>query len=154
MSLVWARSRRRGLFRVRVSDFQAHSFESFRERPAPTALRGRSLSGEERTVQVSRPTLVVAIKPHCDGCHDFVHGDLRELEGVEVVVVSATTGDDAEWDDAIQPILVAPDLMNELDIRSAPFYILINPKTSLILGEGAVFSSAQVAREIAPFLDL
>jgi hypothetical protein len=95
--------------------------------------------------------LVVAVKPDCDGCHDFVHGDLREFEGVEVVLVSATSGDEA-WLDAIQPILVAPELMNELGIRTAPFYVLIDAARSLIVGEGTLFSPAQVASEIARHL--
>jgi hypothetical protein len=114
-------------------------------------LRGRSLAGNDRFLLVKRLTLVVAVKPHCDGCHDFVFGDLRELEGVEVVVVSATSGD-AEWSDAVQPILVAPELMNELGVRAAPFYVLIDPSKSLIVSEGTLFSPAQVASEIARFL--
>lgn len=134
-----------------MSSFRARSFDAFRARPAPTVLKGRSLAGNERFLLVKRLTLVVAVKPHCDGCHDFVFGDLRELEGVEVVVVSATSGD-AEWSDAVQPILVAPELMNELGVRSAPFYVLIDPSKSLIVSEGTLFSPAQVASEIAHFL--
>lgn len=134
-----------------MSTFRARSFDAFRARPAPTMLRGRSLAGHDRFLLVKRLTLVVAVKPHCDGCHDFVFGDLRELEGVAVVVVSATSGD-AEWSDAVQPILVAPELMNELGVRSAPFYVLIDPTKSLIVSEGTLFSPAQVASEIAGFL--
>jgi hypothetical protein len=110
------------------------------------------LAGVDRYLLLKRLTLVVAVKPHCDGCHDFIHSDLRELEGVDVVVVSATSGD-AEWDEVIQPILVAPELMNELGVRSAPFYVLIDPSKSLIVAEGTLFSPTQVASEIAPFLN-
>jgi hypothetical protein len=134
-----------------VSSFRARSFDAFRARPSPSVLRGRTLAGKDRFLLLKRFTLVVAVKPHCDGCHDFVFGELRELEGVEVVVVSATSGD-GEWDGAIQPILVAPELMNELGVRSAPFYVLIDPSKSLIVSEGTLFSPAQVASEIAPFL--
>lgn len=135
-----------------MSSIRARSFDAFRARPAPSVLKGRSLAGNDRFLLVKRLTLVVAVKPHCDGCHDFVFGDLRELEGVEVVVVSSTSGD-AEWSGAVQPILVAPELMNELGVRSAPFYVLIDPSKSLIVSEGTLFSPAQVASEIARFLN-
>ncbi|HVA71327.1 MAG TPA: hypothetical protein VNF08_08410 [Acidimicrobiales bacterium] len=134
-----------------MSEFRARSFDAFRVRPAPTVLHGRSLRGDDRFLALRRNTLVVAVKPDCDGCRDFVHGELRELAEVEVVVVSATTGD-AEWADAVQPILVAPELLHELGIRSAPFYVLIDSARSLIVAEGSIFSPAQVASEIASFL--
>jgi hypothetical protein len=151
VSLVWPRPGRRSPRRVRVSEFRARSFDAFRVRPAPTVLRGRSLQGEERIRALRRLTLVVAVKSDCEGCHDFVHGDLRGLEGVEVVVVSATSGDET-WLDAVQPILVAPELMKELGIRTAPFYVLIDAARSLIVAEGTLFSPAQVASEIARHL--
>lgn len=111
------------------------------------------MSGEERILELSGITLVVAIKPDCDGCRDFVHGDLKELAGVHVIVICATNGGD-EWDGARQEILMAPNLFDELDIRSAPFYVLIDPKSSRVLSEGVLFGPAQVAREIATYLTL
>jgi hypothetical protein len=122
-----------------------------RERPAPHALRGRSLSGEELTIDFVGPTLIVAVKPNCDGCHDFIHGDLRDLAKVHVIVVSATRGDQ-EWNTSRQTIVVAPEFMDELEIRSAPWYVLIDSASSRVLGEGTLFSPAQVANEIASFL--
>ena len=56
------------------------------------------------------------------------------------------------WLDAVQPILVAPELMKELGIRTAPFYVLIDAARSLIVAEGTLFSPAQVASEIARHL--
>jgi hypothetical protein len=70
---------------------------------------------------------------------------------VNVVVVSATRGDE-EWDNARRTIVVAPDLFDELDIRSAPFYVLIDPTSSRVIYEGVIFGPAQVASEIASFL--
>ncbi|MFZ0767611.1 MAG: hypothetical protein WAM64_00145, partial [Acidimicrobiales bacterium] len=98
-----------------------HSFDAPRRRPAPLQLRGRSLEGDERSIAVTSPTLIVAIKPNCDGCREFVHGSLEELAGIAVVLVSATNGDE-DWNIAPREILVAPDLMRELKIRSAPYY--------------------------------
>lgn len=134
-----------------MSDFHVRSFDAPRERPAPSVLRGRSLSGDDLVIELSELTLVVAIKPNCDGCRDFVHGDLHELAGVNVVVTSATRGD-AEWDNARRTIVVAPAFLDELDIRSAPFYVLIDPTSSRVIYEGVIFGPAQVASEIASFL--
>jgi hypothetical protein len=98
-------------------------------------------------------TLVVAIKPNCDGCKEFVQGSLRELEGVGVVLVSATSGEE-EWATAPREILVSAELLSELGIRSAPFYVLIDPTTLKVVAEGTLFSPAQVASEIASFTSL
>jgi hypothetical protein len=90
---------------------------------------------------------VVAVKPDCDGCLDFLHGDLSELSHVDVVVISAVSSE--EWVDAPNDVLIAPELMKELDITSAPFYVLIDPSISRLVTEGVVFSPAQVVAEIA-----
>jgi len=135
-----------------VSDFYARSFDPPRDRVAITQLRGVLVGGEERTVVLRHLTLIAAVKPHCDGCHQFVFGDLRELDGVDVVVLSASASDDGEWDGATQSILVAPEAMKDLEIRAAPYYVLVNPRTARVVAEGALFSPAQVASEIASFL--
>jgi hypothetical protein len=92
-------------------------------------------------------TLVVAVKPDCDGCRDFLRGDLREFPDVDVVIVSAFSSDG--WMDAANEVLIAPELMKELDIRSAPFYVLIDPLSLRVVTEGVVFGPSQVAAEIA-----
>jgi hypothetical protein len=130
-----------------VSDFHARSFDAPRERPAPRVVIGTSPGGEERRIELRRMTLVVAVKPDCDGCRDFLRGDLRELSDVDVVIVSAVSSE--EWVDASNDVLVAPELMKELDIRSAPFYVLIDPSSLLVVTEGVVFGPSQVASEIA-----
>lgn len=100
-----------------------------------------------RRIQLRRTTLVVAVKPDCDGCRDFLHGDLRALSDVDVVLVSAVSSE--EWLDAANDVLIAPEVMKELDIRSAPFYVLIDPSTLRVVTEGVVFGPSQVAAEIA-----
>jgi hypothetical protein len=134
------------------NEVEPRSFDASRERQAPNRLIGLSLAGVERTIKVTTTTLVAAIKPNCDGCSDFVHGDLKELDHVNVILVSATSGD-GEWGGARREILVAPDLLNELGIRSAPYYVLIDPANSSVITEGALMSSAQVASEIERYLD-
>lgn len=135
-----------------MSDFHPRSVDTLRDRVVATVLRGVSLSGENQTVEFSRLTLVAAVKPHCDGCHEFIFGDLHEFEAVDVVIVSASASDDGEWDDATQPVLVAPEALKELNIRSAPHYVLVDAEISRVIAEGVIFSPAQVANEIASFL--
>jgi hypothetical protein len=136
-----------------VSDFRVSSFDPARERPAPTKFQGHSLDGEERTFVLTRTTLVVAVKPHCDGCHSFVHGDAASLEGVDVLIVSARASDDDEWDAAARDVVISPQLLEELQIRSAPHYVVIDPTVSRVVAEGVPFSPAQVANEIVAFLN-
>jgi hypothetical protein len=147
--LVWSRSWRRGTARFRVS-----SFETPRPRPAPDVLAGHSLRGDEEVRALRGLTLIVAVKQSCDGCRDFVFSNLEELRGTPVVIISATGDLNAEWADAVQPILVAPDVLAELDIRWPPFYVLVDPQERRVVTEGVVFAPAQVASEIAPFLNV
>lgn len=97
------------------------------------------------------PTLVAAIKPNCDGCREFVEGNLGGLDHVDLVLVSATDGG-GEWESSPREILVAPELMDDLGIRSAPYYVLIDPSSSSVVTEGALMSPAQVASEIERYL--
>jgi hypothetical protein len=133
-----------------VSDFRPHSFDAPREREAPRELSGHTLDGKAWRRVLEGLTLVVAVKPQCDGCHDFLESDLEELDDVDVVIVSAT-GDD-EWRDSRQHVVVSPETMSELDIRSAPFYVLIDAARQRVVSEGIVFGPAQVADEISPFV--
>ncbi|MGH3733959.1 MAG: hypothetical protein ACRDVC_11425 [Acidimicrobiales bacterium] len=133
-----------------MSDFRAHSFDSPRGRPAPRELWGRTLDGEKWRHTLTGLTLVVAVKPNCDGCREFTDGDLFELSGVEVVVMSATTND--EWRQARQQVIISPETLMELDLRSAPLYVLIDASRQRVVSEGVVFAPAQVAQEIASFL--
>jgi uncharacterized protein YcgI (DUF1989 family) len=99
-----------------------------------------------------RFTLVVAVKPSCDGCRDFVGGALNELSDVTVVVVSATADGAAEWASAARPVVIAPELLVALEVRWPPFYVLVDPEGPRVAAEGVVFSAAQVAEEIARHL--
>jgi hypothetical protein len=129
-------------------EINAHSFDRPRDREVPASLSGRWLNGEAVTIDLDVPTLVVAIKPHCDGCREFVHSPLKEFDGLRVIVVSAASDTDGEWDDALQPVLVAPEVFDALDIKSPPFYVLIDPTTHRVVLEGVVFGPSQVAEEL------
>lgn len=135
-----------------TGDFDVHSFDRPRDRAAPTTLRGHWSKGGQASIDLVGLTLVVAIKPHCDGCREFVTGPLGELDGVNVVLVSSTDDDQGEWSKSRRPVLVAPEALRELKVRWPPFYVLVDPGTARVLTEGVVFGPAQVAEEIAPFV--
>ena len=128
------------------------SFDPPRQRPAPDVISGLTLRGEKEARKLEGLTLIVAIKQTCDGCRDFVFSDLVELSDTPVVIVSATGDLNAEWVDALQPILVAPDVLKALEIRWPPFYVLVDPQERRVVTEGVVFAPSQVASEIAPYL--
>jgi hypothetical protein len=134
-----------------TSEFNARSFDRPRERAAPSSLRGHWSAGDETVVELSEVTLIVAIKSHCDGCREFINADLDELH-VPVLVISADDGDSFEWRDARQPVLVSPDAFRVLDVRSPPFYVLVDPVAGRVVTEGVLFGPSQVASEIAPHL--
>jgi hypothetical protein len=132
-------------------DVNARSFDRPRERAAPHSLPGHWCDGDETVVDLTELTLVVAIKSHCDGCREFLNADLGELH-VPVLIVSAEEDDTTEWRDARHSVLVSPEAFRLLDVRSAPFYVLVDPLAGRVVSEGVLFGSSQVAKEIAPYL--
>jgi hypothetical protein len=113
---------------------------------------GTSLQGDTVTKTLDGLTLIVAIKQSCDGCRDFVNSTLDELNDVAVLILSDTDDTRGEWDNAVQPILVAPEALAALDIRWPPFYVLVDPAQRRVVTEGVVFGPTQVASEIEPYL--
>ncbi len=133
-------------------DSNVHSFDRPRDRAAPTSLRGHWSNGEDVTIELTELTLVVVIKTRCDGCRDFVRDPGHELDGLTVVVVSATDDDEGEWDEALRPVLVAPEALKDLNVRWPPFYVLVDPATRRVITEGVVFGPSQVAEEVRRFV--
>ena len=129
-----------------------HSYDRPRVRAAPTELRGTWFHGETVALTLEGLTIVVAVKPNCDGCAAFVHSPLDELARFKVIVVSGTDEDHGEWSGALQPVLVSPEALVALDIRWPPFYVVIDPAQALIVGEGVVFGPTQVAEEAERYL--
>jgi hypothetical protein len=134
-----------------TSEFNARSFDRPRERFAPDSLSGHWTGGDEVTIDLTEVTLVVAVKSHCDGCREFINADVDQLH-VPVLVVSAEDDESLEWRDARQRVFVSTDAFRLLDVRSAPFYVLVDPVARRVVTEGVLFGPAQVAAEIAPFL--
>ena len=128
------------------------SFDAPHRRRAPLSFTASTLRGEAVSHTFTGTTLVVAIKTRCDGCRDFVNAPLEELNGVSVVIVSATNDESGEWTNSRHEILVAPELLVELGIRWPPFYVVIDATAGEVITEGVVFGPSQVAQEIAPHL--
>lgn len=136
-----------------TSEFNARSFDRPRARAAPHSLSGHWSGGAPEVVELSRVTLVVAIKARCDACKEFINSDLDDL-AVPTLVISAEDDVLSEWGDARQPVFVSPDAFHLLDVRWPPLYVLIDPIARQVLSEGVLFSLGQVAAEIAPYLDV
>jgi hypothetical protein len=134
-----------------TSEINPRSFDRPRERVAPTSLNGHWSGGAEVLIDLTEVTLVVAIKTNCDGCRAFLDADLSGV-GAPVIVISADDDGVSEWRDAGHPVLVSSDAFRQLDLRSAPFYVLIDPMARRVVTEGVLFGPAQVAAEIAPYL--
>jgi hypothetical protein len=130
------------------------SFETPRPRSAPTSYFANSRDGHREQRDLHDITLVIAIKTACDGCRAFVESDLEELTQLKVpfVIVSASHDETGEWANARHQIDIAPELLQELEVRWPPFYVLIDVETSKVVVEGVVFGPAQVAEEIQPYL--
>jgi hypothetical protein len=133
-------------------DLNVHSFDHARPRPAPTSLVGHWLGGKSVSIELHAPTVVVAIKTECDGCRDIVNAHHDRLAGLALVVVSASDSLDDQWDQTRSSILVAPQLLEQLEVRWPPFYVVIDPTTSTVVTEGVVFGLEQVTQEISSFL--
>ncbi len=94
--------------------------------------------------------MVVAIKGNCDGCRAFFDAPLHGFDQVDVVFLAAA--DDEEWAGSSRPVLISPEALGRLEVRSPPFYVLIDPVVHAVLSEGVVFGPSQVAAEIAAFV--
>lgn len=130
-------------------EFRARSFDPPRERPAPTTFLATPVGGVEQRVELRRDTLIVVVKPHCDGCHSFIFGDLSAFSDVDVLLLSREAPTSDEWSSSARDILVAPALLDELHVSSAPFYVVISPTRQRVVTEGIAFDPAQVAAEMA-----
>ncbi len=135
-----------------TSELSPRSFDRPRERRAPTSLTGRWSNGGDVVVTLTRLTLLIIIKSNCDGCRDFYTGDLDLFAGRDVLFVSGAPDIDVECTDPQRPVLVAPDVLAELDVKWPPFYVLIDPAAAVVRCEGVLFGPSQVAAEIEAFL--
>lgn len=113
-------------------------------RPAPSALIARTPTGDEVTIELAPRDVVVAVKAHCDGCSSFLNGDLSVLSSRRVIMVARELLDE----DTVHGYLVCPEGLDALDVCWAPHYVVLDGDPLCVVGEGPVFSPAQVASEL------
>jgi hypothetical protein len=94
-------------------------------------------------------TLIVGVKPDCDGCRPFIEEPLSEFDGIDLFVVSAV---DTKWANARRVVYYAPEFLAALELHWPPSYVLIDARSLRVVTEGVVFSPAQVAHEISSYL--
>jgi hypothetical protein len=128
------------------------SIDASRERPAPRNFDGVTIDGERVTGTFSRLTLVVAVKEDCQGCRQVLESGVGDFGEVATLLVSRTAGSESWWATTVHPLIIAPALLDALDIRWPPSYVLIDPVTQRVVTEGVVFGPEQVRREIEPFV--
>lgn len=153
MSVVRPRTRRRGHGRGHLSSLGPRSFGPTRPRPAPPRWTVRSRDGVAHQHELTTLTLVVAIKTNCDGCRAFYEEVPSTPDGLEVVVVVRENVGDEQFARATRPIYEARELLDELDVRWPPFYVLLAPEPARVVTEGVAFSPEQIFDEIAHHLD-
>ena len=120
------------------------SIDSPRRRPAPTEARLERLNGECLTQTLSPRTLIVAVKDNCDGCRAFVEDPLAGLDEWELLLVSRD-----RVAGALREVYLAPALLAELEISSAPFFVALDGAPLHVVHEGVVFAPEQVANELS-----
>jgi len=124
------------------------SIDSPRRRPAPQSATLISNSGETLHHHFSSRSLIVAVKPNCDGCQTFLNHRDSTFEGWQLLVISrepivTTPGQ--------QRVFQSEELFNALEISAAPFYVALDGSPLEIVTEGVVFAPEQVASELSSF---
>lgn len=92
--------------------------------------------------------MVVAVKADCDGCRSFYNGSLAALAPWPTLLIARYESEVEAFSDSRHRVFLAKELWNALDIRSAPFYVLVAPGPGRIVLEGLAFSPEQVAAEL------
>lgn len=128
------------------------SIDAARERPAPRHFRGMRLNGELVQGDFDRLTLILAIKEDCLGCRSVLDAPTDAFGEVATMIVAARAAREPGWETTPHRLLVSELLLQQLDVRQPPVYVLIDPTERRVVTEGVIFGPEQVREEIAPFL--
>jgi hypothetical protein len=123
-------------------------------RTVRTTLDGEDPTGRASQRSLSVPTLVVFLSTTCDGCSDLAElvrrGDgttevlgvlRRPAAGLPDGAVDAFVGHGGAW-------LLGDDPFDALDVRSAPYFCLLDAKGTVLI-EGVAFGSTHVEDHVA-----
>lgn len=111
-----------------------------------------TLGGEMVQGEFVSLTLILAVKEDCLGCQSVLEAPAGAFGDVSTMIVAARPSVEPFWRTSKHRVLISELLLQELDIRWPPFYVLINPSSEKVLSEGVVFAPEQVREEIAPHL--
>lgn len=128
------------------------SIDSPRERSVSRHYRGLDLAGQVIEREFVGVTLVVAIKEDCLGCRSVFESGIDAFGEVDTLLVAARPSLEPWWTTTQHPVIISPQLLRDLEVRSPPFYVLVDPDRELVVTEGVVFGPEQVRDELAPYL--
>jgi hypothetical protein len=111
-----------------------------------------TLQGEMVQGEFASPTLILAVKQDCLGCQSVFEAPAGAFGDVSTMIVAARASIEPYWRTTQHRVLVSELLLQELDVRWPPFYVLIDPSSETVISEGVVFAAEQVREEIAPYL--
>lgn len=143
--MVRSRTSRRGHRRGHGLSVGLRSIDQPRRRPAPQTATLVSEAGETHHVELAPRTLIVAVKPNCDGCQHFLNHPGDSFAGWHLLVITK----DQFVSNAAQPLWRSDELFNALEISAAPFYVALDGHPLEIVGEGVVFAPEQVESELS-----
>ena len=124
------------------------SIDSPRRRPAPTTAHLTDSAGATHLLTLEPRTLIVAVKSNCDGCRPFVEDLSIEFSDWRLIVV---TRDSMPTAADQRPVWLAPELLDALEIASAPFFVALDGSPLNVVTEGVVFAPEQVVRVLSEF---
>ena len=128
------------------------SIDGARERVAPRHYHGVDLRGELVAGEFEGLTLILAIKEDCLGCRSVLDAPSNSFGDVATMIVAARGATEPGWETTSHRLLISEDLLQQLDVRHPPLYILIDPQNERVVTEGVIFGPSQVRDEIAQFL--
>lgn len=120
------------------------SIDTPRRRPVPSHARVERSNGDVVEVALDSGTLVVAVKERCIGCQAFLGPELPGLEEWAVVLVSRDRVTSPYRD-----VFYGPEILDALEISSAPFFVAIEGSPPEVVHEGVVFALEQVVTELS-----
>jgi hypothetical protein len=95
---------------------------------------------------VHEAVLVVAVKADCDGCRSFYDDDGSAFGALATLIVARSWSE--QFAGFRQPVWVAPELFDALDVKAPPLYVLVGANPARVLTEGVAFRPDQVMDEI------
>jgi hypothetical protein len=127
----------------------SRSLDPPRQRPVPDRVVLVNAEGVEQSWTLQTRSVIVAVKTNCDGCHSFYEGSHHVLSAWPVLLIAQHRHDLNHFAGSAHRVFASSELWSALDIRSAPFYLLVAPDPGRIVAEGLAFSPEQVQREIS-----